>query len=277
MKDIETPWILAGIIIPDIPWILQRVFHVLNIGDIYDLRLYVTVQASLIFCLILSAAVAFFSQRPLRVFLVLALNCLLHLLLDALQIKWGNGVHLFVPFSWSLFNIGLFWPENLISYLLSGTGLIYLFVAWRSIVARGVQLVVPSRQHLLIAACCCLIYLAAPTLFLHELEKSNSTSVSTLRTPSSRPGQTIELDRVHYSHDNKAATLYSGESIQVQGKVPQETTRISLQGSFLAENIITSSRFHAHNSFRDKASYLGLLLSSALWLFSLFSYSRQNK
>ncbi len=276
MKDIETPWIIAGIIIPDIPWILQRALYTLDIFDIYDLRLYVTIQASLISCLVLSAALSFFSKKPLQVFFVLALNSLIHLLLDAMQIKWGNGVHLLSPFSWSLFEVGIFWPEDIFSYILTGAGLVYLLVAWKSIIARGVQLVMPSRSHLVCVTFCCLLYVLAPFSLMNELEESNATSVQTLRNPSLRPGRAIALDRVLYSHPKKAAILYSGEAIELQGNIPKETTKISLQGSFLTERTIVSSKFHIHNSFRDKASYIGLLLSSALWIFSLLPFSRKN-
>ena len=33
---------------------------------------------------------------------ILALNSVFHLILDSLQTKWGNGVHLFAPVSWEV-------------------------------------------------------------------------------------------------------------------------------------------------------------------------------
>ncbi|MBU1985662.1 MAG: hypothetical protein KJ846_00385, partial [Proteobacteria bacterium] len=101
-KGTNPQWMLLGCIIPDIPWILQRILNFIPGIDPYTLRLYSLNQASLFFCLFMAAALALSTRRSLHIFLLLSLNCLLHLLLDATQIKWANGVQLLVPFSWSM-------------------------------------------------------------------------------------------------------------------------------------------------------------------------------
>ena len=71
------------------------------VGDAYfDLRFYCIVQASLFGCLLLSGALASVSSRPWRVFAILGLGSLMHLLLDATQAKWASAVHLLAPISW---------------------------------------------------------------------------------------------------------------------------------------------------------------------------------
>ncbi len=270
-KDIEAPWILAGIILPDIPWILQRAIFALYQVNVYDLRLYVTIQASLFFCLILAAALACFSPHPLRIFFVLSLNCLIHLLLDGLQMKWGNGVHLFLPFSWSLFNIGTFWPEHIISYILTGIGFFVFCYFFRQSLRQRIQLVIPNRFLLVFSSCLFLLYMALPFALLENLTKSNSTSVSLLQNSSERAGKYIELDRVHYSHPQQMVTLLSGEKITIEGKRPKKTSQISLKGTFETHKIIRSSAYHIHSSFRVLASYIGLALSLILCTLTLYS------
>ena len=80
----ELKWIFIGCIIPDLPWILQRLIWICfpNI-ERYGLRLFAAIQSSLFFCLILSFALAAFAKRFWKVFIILFINSLLHLLLDA--------------------------------------------------------------------------------------------------------------------------------------------------------------------------------------------------
>lgn len=97
IKDADYKWILIGCIIPDVPWILQRIVSVVFNVDLYALRLYATVQSSFFFCIILSLVLATFSKQYWRVFIILSTNSFFHLILDSLQTKWANGVHLFAP------------------------------------------------------------------------------------------------------------------------------------------------------------------------------------
>ncbi|HSO09252.1 MAG TPA: hypothetical protein VLR45_04640, partial [Desulfoprunum sp.] len=101
LSDKVLPWVVAGCIIPDIPWILLRTALALGMAAPYTIRLYTTIQASLLFCTLFSAFLAQFSRRPAATFAILSGNCLFHLLLDATQVKWANGVHLLAPFDWT--------------------------------------------------------------------------------------------------------------------------------------------------------------------------------
>ena len=58
-RKADLKWVYIGLIIPDVPWIAQRLIRIFPFDvDLYDLRLYFIIQASLIFCLILSFALA---------------------------------------------------------------------------------------------------------------------------------------------------------------------------------------------------------------------------
>ena len=57
IRDSDLKWIYLGCIVPDLPWTLNRLVKTtVPSVDLYDLRLYVIVQASLFFCLLLSFA-----------------------------------------------------------------------------------------------------------------------------------------------------------------------------------------------------------------------------
>ena len=113
IRDADLKWICAGVVVPDVPWILQRALRwVLPVELAVDLRLYVIVQASLAWTLVLAGALALATAAPGRVFRVLSLGAVVHLVLDAAQIHWGNGVHFLAPASWRLTRFGLFWPES---------------------------------------------------------------------------------------------------------------------------------------------------------------------
>lgn len=84
IREADYKWIFTGAILPDIPWILKRAVTTIVPGvDPIDLRLYAIAQSSLAGCLFLAGALAIFSRRPWRVFFILVLNSLIHLLLDA--------------------------------------------------------------------------------------------------------------------------------------------------------------------------------------------------
>lgn len=275
-RKIEIPWILAGTIIPDIPWIFQRIALSAQLADPYQLRLYVTAQASLCFCLLLSITLASFSRRPLQIFSLLAFNCTIHLLLDALQIKWGNGVHFFAPFSWQPVNFGFLWPEHFSSYFVAAFAIIYLLFNTRTIIGQGLDIKLPSKTRLTIAALSLLVYLLFPLALMNQLEKSDANHVSTLRYEENRAGKYIELDRVYYSKKDDKITIFSKESFRLTGDTPKKSGTISLKGEFIAPHAIKSRMFHIHYGYRNYASYIGLFLSLVIWGYLLFIKRREN-
>ena len=123
-KEADFKWIAIGCIIPDVPWIIKRIIILSGLGiDFYDLTQYTIVQASLLFSLILCGTIALVCASPYRIFLILAFNAFIHLMLDAMQIKWANGVHFLAPFSWEMTNFNLLWPESGITYAFTAAGL----------------------------------------------------------------------------------------------------------------------------------------------------------
>ena len=99
---IDIGLVLCGCAIPDLPWILRRVVSVFDFVEPLTLFAYSSIQSSLLFSVIFAAAVSFLIRNGHRAFVIISVNCALHLTLDALQIKWANGVILFAPINWQL-------------------------------------------------------------------------------------------------------------------------------------------------------------------------------
>jgi hypothetical protein len=266
----DPKWIYLGCVIPDLPWIIRRVVFALfpNV-DWVDLRLYSIAQASLAVSLLLCGALALMSTSPKRIFAILSLNALLHLLLDALQIKWGNGVHLFAPFSWKIWNLGLFWPEGATTVVLTGAGLgIVLWAYWRG-VEEPVGLSIEKPIRLILAAVLLSAYAVLPWMLSASVEASDSHFLHTIQSGPARAGQPVALDRTEFTDDGDSATLllYNGEYVAVAGKIPPHSGVVSIQGRFGDRDTVVIEEFHAHaGRLRDLGSYVGLALVLLAWL-----------
>lgn len=276
IKDASPAWITVGCLIPDVPWIFVRVAsEFIPHAWSYDLRLYAIVQATLGLSLVLSAGLAFLSPRPALVFRILALNAVLHLLLDASQIKWANGVHLFAPFSWTMHNWGWFWPESLITVLCTIAGVIYLLWATLRQPQRSQAPAASSAIRLTLGAVCLTVYVLLPFALWHGPYNADNHFVKTLRERNQRAGRYIEMDRADYV----GGKLYSlvGEGIRVGGQRPEQTANInvSVRGIFLDAETIRIDQLQAHwPRFRDGASYLGLIWIGVLWLKAAWTLRR---
>ncbi len=235
IKEASPTWITVGCLIPDLPWILVRVASEFIPHEAsYDLRLYAIVQATLGLSLVLSGGIALLSPRPALVFRILAFNVVLHLILDASQIKWANGVHFFAPFSWTLHNWGWFWPESPTSILCTVAGVIYLFWAMRR-PPRPAPAPPSSRVlRLALGTICLVIYMVLPFALWHGPYAANNQYMKTLRERDQRAGQYIEMDRADYVPRAEGAKVYSlvGEGIQVQGQPWEQATTVSVKGDF---------------------------------------------
>lgn len=267
----DLKWILTGVLLPDLPWIPLRAAGTLFPGvvDPYGLRLYLTVQASLLFCLLLALALALLTPRPRRVFGLLALNSFLALLLDAMQTKWAAGVHLLAPFSWKPWSVGLFWPESAATVALTVAGI--GFVTWailRDPPGAGVPLRVPSGLRAAAAGAACVAYLGLPFVFLGNDELARTHYVDVLRHREERPGRYVEFDRVRYVDSSRGDRIrtYAGEEFHVQGADLESSGTVSVQGRFVTADTVRVLSLHRHPSgLRDLASYAGLAVLVLVW------------
>ena len=278
LRDADIKWVWLACVVPDFPWIGQRVVRAAMPGlSPIDLRLYAIVQSSLIFCLVLSALFACFSKVPGRCFAILAGGSLLHLLLDALQTKWANGVVLFAPVRWDILNLGLFWPEDMQSLLLSGLGLVVAGWAWLRAPRLAADLRLP-RGAPLVSACVMLgAYIAAPVALMPGAYEANLHFAATLDQRSQRPGKAVAFDRAGVTavEDGVQLLAWTGERFSLTGDAPSGSGTFSLRGRFETQDTVLIADSHPHHAgLRDYASYVGLALVGLWWAVCLWKRSR---
>ena len=267
----DLKWIWLACILPDLPWILQRVMRA-GLPDVspFDLRLYVIVQSSLICSLVLAGAIAVLAKRPWHVFFILSSGILLHLLLDATQTKWANGALLFAPFSWELTNFRLYWPEDWPSQALTVSGAIYLTYAIFTERPGGLR---PYRIALLptlSSAMLGLAYLALPLLWMSAAERNDLHYVDTLRHVEARPGKLIEIDRgrVYFNDaDKPVLRMTSGPEFVLLGEINRQAQQISVRGRFVDPDTIAVERVYVHQKGeREIYTLIGLGIVALWWL-----------
>lgn len=268
LRGADLKWIWAGCVLPDLPWIGQRLANaVLPQALAIDIRAYAIAQSSLFVTLILSAGLALLSRAPGRTFFILSFGSLLHLLLDATQTKWANGVVLFAPLDWRLLNFGLYWPEDAATWALSAFGAAYAahaFVTERPVAPRAW----PGLGRGAMSVLCVMLYLGAPLALTPAVEHADLHHVATLRDPETRAGRPIEIDRNPLT---ETATLHAwtGEALRLTGDLPPGGTNLSLKGQFTDPGTIAVAEYHVHPpGLRDKLSYAGLLVVLGWWLWA---------
>ena len=265
-------WVCLGCVIPDVPWILQRIVSAgftASVVDPYDLRLYAIVQSSLIACLVLSLAISLLSSAPRRVFMLLAFNSFVHLLLDAMETKWANGVNLFAPFSWQLLNFGLWWPESNVVLGATICGALFLFYGWWRKPGQPVGLAAGLQTNTLVAMGLLAVYFALPFLLMKGPEEANSHFVKTFRQRDQRAGKMVEFDRARVLQRSEATVLrmFTGEELTLLDTGGSKNGTFSVRGQFVDQNTVEAMEMHEHPPWlRDSASVLGLALIGLLWL-----------
>jgi hypothetical protein len=274
----DLKWIYVGGIIPDLPWILQRILRKIPGINLYDLNLYVTVQSTLLFGLIISLALASLSKEYLKTFLVLALGCLIHLLLDSLEIKWANGVHLFAPFSWELLNFNLFWSESIPIYLITLFGLVYFLVTFKKGVTLPSNLELKKFKRWFLFLIVILIYFLFPLFILNQPLEANNHFVKTFENVDERPGKYFEIDRRPYRFEKGVGIIntFANEDIELKNINLNTSETISIKARFIDEKTAEVTEYHVYSVlFRDGSSYAGLTMVFIFWIIS--SYKNKKK
>jgi hypothetical protein len=268
-RQVDARFIYLGCLLPDIPWILRRAVVAFDIPcDAVDLRLYTMAQASLAGTLLLCAALAAASAAPRLVFGVLGANALLHLLLDACEIKWGNGVHLLAPFSWQMTRFEWISSEAAPVLVLTALGGV---VALGDLARRAGPLVGFARRKTawMWAAGWLAAYFVLPIPVMPAIEASDSYSTRTIREIAQRPGRRVSLDRTVFERAPEGGGyvwLWTGERIRALGPVPPQDARVSFHGTFVTSDQVRIDSLKVHEGDRDLPTYAGLSLLALLWL-----------
>jgi len=267
-RRLDPRFLYLGCVLPDLPWILRRAIVALGLPvDAFDLRLYTMGLASLAVTLLLACGIAVATTAPRRVFAWLGSNALLHLLLDATEIKFGNGVHLLAPFSWRMTSFDLLPGESPVYLIATLLGM--ALILWDITRRRGEAVGWQRRPRpWALAALLAAAYLAAPLPFLGAIEASDSYSVKTLRDRDARSGHRVGLDRAHFvaSPAGGFLEIWTGERLRATGALPDHDTTVSLHGTFLAPDVLRADELVEKRHDRDWPSYLGLVLLALVFL-----------
>jgi hypothetical protein len=267
-RRLDPRFVYLGCLLPDLPWILRRAIVGLGLpADVFDLRLYTMGLASLAATLLLAAAVATLTKAPRLVLAVLGVNAFLHLLLDATEVKFGNGVHLLAPVSWHMTSFELVQGESPVYLALAIAGA--LLVVWEILRRSAATTRFDLRPRRLAAAAGLVVaYLAAPLPFLGAIEASGSYSVKTLREVAARPGRSVGLDRTGFlaTPAGGFVQLWTGERVRAMGALPTHDALVSLRGTFIERDVLRVDRLVEHRHDRDWPSYLGLVLLGLVFL-----------
>lgn len=265
----DLKWIYLACVIPDLPWIMQRILKQLPLAiNLYDLRAYCIAQSSLLLCVFLCMAFSMFARQRFKVFLILIIGCLLHLLLDAVQIKWANGVQLFAPFDWALLRFDLFWPESMGTYLLTAAGLLYLLFNVKKAIQPNCDTFSINKASILLGLLFLLTWLTLPVAFIQSNYSADNHYINTLKDIQNRTGKNIEIDRNTFVHDDAHSGVLTsyGELIAVKNVQAEHGELISIQGKFIENGVIHVNQYHVHSKFRNYASMIGLACVSFIWL-----------
>jgi hypothetical protein len=285
IRKADEKWIYVGAVLPDVGWILQRAAQrTLPGADAFDLRLYATVQTSLLVTLLLAAGVSLFTRRWRLTFAILALNAVLHLLLDACEIKWGNGVLLFAPFSWDLMSWGRFWPDAWPAQVLTVVGLAYVIATLRRAVTTPLGLCWPSPLRAVLAAVLVSAYLVLPWVLREGPLGADAHYVQSLRDPALRADAYVEFDRERFRPDAEGGTLefFAPPPVRVTGIDLSRPATVSIRGRFIDERTLEVLEYYEHRGVnRDMPTVLGLVLVlgivAAPWLMRRLSDARSTR
>jgi len=297
VKPDELRWVVLGAFLPDLPWIIRKVLG--GIGEIFDpyiLRLYAITQSSLIFCVILSLSVTLVSNKPYRYFFITSVSCLIHLLLDSIELKYSAGVFLFVPYSWVSIELGVLSTSGVISISFTIVGFIVALFLLFSVVTQSNRIftincvISPftfNSPRILITFVLLLFYLSMPLLLVEKAKSANVGSIATLINVKERAGKTVWLDRERLivgddAKKDVAVRTFAREDIRVQNlEVFKEDNnrRISGVAEFISEDLLEFREVQIYRGYwRDLASYLGLLIFILFWVFDTrkVQYSNQG-
>jgi len=269
IKTADLKWIFLACVLPDIPWILQRIIRLLPYQvDELDMKAYSVVQASLIFCVLLSSVAALLATNKAKILFILGIGSVIHLALDATQIKWGNGVHFLAPVSWNMMNFGFFWPENIASHALTVSGVIYFLVNVKKATEPNSREFTIRPNTVLCSALLMLIWLVAPVYFISSVYDSNNHYLKTLKNVPQRVGKTIEFDRntTIVSSKNERFIAVNDELIRLYNVNTPNGKIISVQGTFTNTHTIQVTNLHIHSKSRDYASIVGLSGVLLVWV-----------
>ncbi len=197
---------------------------------------------------------------------------MLHHLLDALQVKWDQGVPLLAPFSWQPYTWNLIPTEGLFIYIATLVGLaLSIWLTFRKPIMKGISgLLIASPKRIATSLILVLIYFALPLLFIQKPYEYNYFNLAIWANSEARVGSTIMLDRADYIPGDPA-TIHNQslpKPVVPQNLELKDKAVISLKGELMEDGALRINDYYIHHSyFRNYASILGLILIALIWIY----------
>lgn len=274
VSESSIKWVVLGALLSDIPWIVRKLLGAMpDFSDPYTVRLYAIVQASFLFCLVLCVAVSVFSKRFLPTFILLSASCLMHLILDATELKYSAGIHLFVPFSWYSFDLPILKTDGVAALILTFIGGAVAFFLSVHVVLRHRKLSSGSRLMNLdlstvrasVGLIALLVYFLLPIALIDQAISANVGSIGTLMERENRTGKTVKFDRewLKVQDGEVFMSTFANEDLAVENLSPDQKyngRKVSGIVEFVTSESVNFKVIHVYeNYWRDWASYPGLL------------------
>ena len=279
-KNVDPRWVAFGLLIPDLPWIFQRLIHMtLPHAPVIDVRAYMVVMSTPLFCLLLSAGISLLVQNSAIVFGILTLESLLHEFLDCFQQKGGVGIPFFGPFDWSSYSWPIFPMDGWISTLLTIAGILSLTLVFSGKTRYPGPVLFESRGlawRISISIMFLGIYSIGPLLFAEAAIQGNVHDLAVWRGDIPRSGMQIHFDRANYtpgpvSGEGGITDDFNQVPIRILGINESKPVLVSTIATFSDPNTLTVEDYVVHPPGRRFwYTIAGLLGVLAIWAFPLF-------
>lgn len=279
-SKVDPRWVALGLLIPDLPWIFQRLIHlVFPQAPAIDIRAYVVVMSTPIFCMLLSAGISLLVKNSALVFAILAVESLLHEFLDCFQEKGGVGVPLLGPINWTSFSWPAFPMDGWISNLLTLSGalviLLLLLGKW-----KYPTTIRPARTGWQWRAPVVILFLASyiigPMAFKEAAIRGNVHDLAVWRGDLPRMGMQIHFDRANYVPGSKPGESgitdnFNEDPIRIIGIQEEQPSLISTIATFSDEETLIADDYVVHPPGRRFwYTITGLIGVGLIWLIPLF-------
>lgn len=279
-RKVDPRWVALGLLVPDLPWIFQRLIHLVHpAAPVIDVRAYVVVMSTPVFCILLSAFFSLLVRNSAIVFAVLTLESLFHEFLDCFQAKGGVGVPFLGPFNWTSFSWPAFpmdgWVSNLLT--LSGVVMVLLLLLGKWKYPTTIR---PARSgwhwRTPLVATFLASYCIAPLAFKEAAIRGNVHDLAVWRGDLPRTGMQIHFDRANYvpgatPGEGGITDDFNEQPIRIIGIEEDQPSLVSTVATFADDSTLFVTDYVVHPPGRRFwYSIVGLVGVFLIWLIPLF-------
>jgi len=276
---IDPRWIALGLLIPDLPWIYQRILKTAAPGLSHiDIRAYMVVLSVPVFCFLLAGSVSLLFRGSKWIFLTLAFQILFHLILDSLQEKGGVGVFLLGPFNWNYSSWPIFSMDGWVSGLMTLNGAITTFLILAGKIRYNEIHIQPPVQkwRYFASAILLLAYALGPMWLTKGAIEANVHDLKLWSGAIPRTGMQVHFDRAQYEPGEtmgigSISDTFKSGAVKIEGIQIDHPALISTVATFRDESTLITSSYVVHpKGRRFWYSISGLACVLFIWVYPGF-------